>query len=69
MAQYVREEKLKRGQIRYYLVESHREGKKVIQKRLKYLGKQRPTTQELERLKDEFRGREPSHRKYTRRSR
>lgn len=39
---FIRTDKLKNGRIRYYLVENHREGKKVIQKRLKYLGKVKP---------------------------
>ncbi|MBU2009144.1 MAG: hypothetical protein KJ624_04790 [Chloroflexi bacterium] len=42
MGQYVRVDKLKGGKVRYYLVESHREGKKVVQKRLKYLGTEPP---------------------------
>ena len=42
MSQYIRVDKLKNGRIRYYLVESHREGKKVVQRRLKYLGKEKP---------------------------
>ena len=42
MGIYIRTDKLKNGRIRYYLVESHREGKKVVQKRLKYLGKEKP---------------------------
>ena len=37
MGTYVRQDR-KKGRVYYYLVESHREGKKVVQKRLKYLG-------------------------------
>lgn len=50
MAQFIRMDKLKNGRIRYYLVESHREGKKVIQRRLKYLGKQKVSLDEAKRL-------------------
>ncbi len=59
MGQYVRVDKLKGGKVRYYLVESHREGKRVIQKRLKYLGSKPPTPEELERLNEEFKDRLP----------
>ncbi len=41
MGQYIREDRRK-GRVYYYLVESHREGKKVVQKRLKYLGTKPP---------------------------
>lgn len=50
MSQYIRMDKLLNGRIRYYLVEGHREGKKVVQKRLKYLGKQKPSLDEAKRL-------------------
>lgn len=42
MAQYIRADK-RDDKSYYWLVESHREGKKVIQKRLKYLGTEKPT--------------------------
>jgi len=45
MAQYIRADK-KNGKLYYWLVESHREGEKVVQKRLKYLGKQKPKSLE-----------------------
>ena len=50
MGQYIRADKLKNGSIRYYLVESHREGKKVVQRRLKYLGKNKPSLDEAKSL-------------------
>ncbi len=53
MGQYIREDRRK-GRIYYWLVESHREGKKVVQKRLKYLGAKPPTPEELARLNEEF---------------
>ena len=59
MGVYVREDKLKGRQVRFYLVESHREGKRVVQKRLKYLGTTPPTPEELARLKEEFKDRVP----------
>jgi len=48
---------------RYWLVESHREGKKVIQKRLKYLGTTEPTSEEFLRLKEEYQKRLPVRRR------
>ena len=52
MAQFIRMDKLPNGRTRYYLVESHRDkdSKKVVQKRLKYLGKQKPSLEEAKRL-------------------
>lgn len=44
---------------KYWLVESHRDGPKVVQKKLKYLGRTAPTPEELARLKEEFKGRVP----------
>ena len=44
---------------RYWLVESHREGPKVVQKKLKYLGSTEPTLEDLARLKEEFKERVP----------
>ncbi len=45
------------NRIYYYLVESKREGKKVRQKVIKYLGTERPTKEQIEtmirRIKDE----------------
>lgn len=41
MSQYIRQDR-KKGRTYYYLVESHREGKKVVQKRIKYLGTATP---------------------------
>lgn len=41
MGTYIRQDRRK-GRTYYYLVESHREGKKVVQKRLKYLGTAQP---------------------------
>ena len=46
---YVRAKTIK-GQIYYYLVESQREGDKVRQRVIKYLGKERPSAKELERI-------------------
>jgi hypothetical protein len=54
MGIYVRREPEK-----YWLVESHRDGPKVVQKKLKYLGNSPPTPEELARLKEEFKGRVP----------
>jgi hypothetical protein len=51
---YVRREPPK-----YWLVESHREGSKVVQRRLKYLGSTAPTPEELARLKEEFKEKVP----------
>jgi hypothetical protein len=50
---------IRREPPRYWLVESHREGSKVLQKKLKYLGSTAPTPEELERLKEEFKGKVP----------
>jgi hypothetical protein len=54
MGIYIRKERPK-----YWLVESHREGPKVVQRKLKYLGSNEPTLAELERLKEEFKDRVP----------
>jgi hypothetical protein len=43
----------------YYLVESRREGNKVRQKVLKYLGTTLPTAEKLASLKEEFKDRLP----------
>jgi len=53
MGVYVRADK-KKGRCYYWLVESHREGKKVLQKRLKYLGLSPPPPAILEKLKQEY---------------
>ena len=53
---YVRTKTIK-GQTYYYLVESHREGDKVRQRVIKYLGKEKPSPEELERLIREQGGR------------
>jgi len=49
--------KRKGGGVYYYLVESKREGKKVRQKIIKYLGAEPPTKEQIEsmirRIKDE----------------
>ncbi len=58
MGIYVREARKPWG-VYFWLVESHREGKKVVQKRLKYLGTTRPSPEELQRLKEEFKDRVP----------
>jgi hypothetical protein len=50
---------IRREPPRYWLVESHREGSKVVQKKLKYLGSTAPTPEELERLKEEFKEKVP----------
>ena len=50
---------IRRETPRYWLVESHREGKKVVQRRLKYLGITEPTPEELARLKEEYKERVP----------
>ena len=52
---YVRTKKVK-GQTYYYLVEAKREGMKVRQKVLRYLGKERPSPEEIERLINEIKG-------------
>lgn len=54
---------IRREPARYWLVESHREGVKVVQKRLKYLGTNPPTPEDLARLKEEYKDRVPP-RKY-----
>jgi len=58
MGVYVREARKPSG-VYFWLVESHREGKKVVQKRLKYLGTTSPTPEEVARLKEEFKDRVP----------
>lgn len=48
--------KRKGSRVYYYLVESRREGKKVRQKVIKYLGTEAPTREQIEamrRVKDE----------------
>jgi len=50
---------IRREPPRYWLVESHREGPKVVQKKLKYLGSTEPTPEDLARLKEEFKERVP----------
>ncbi|MFC2063427.1 hypothetical protein ACFLS8_05765 [Chloroflexota bacterium] len=50
---------IRREPPRYWLVESHREGPKVVQKKLKYLGNNEPTPEDLARLKEEFKERVP----------
>lgn len=42
--------KLKGGRIYYYLVESKRDGKKVRQKVVKYLGTEPPTKEQIENI-------------------
>ena len=37
----------------YYLVENHRDGKKVRQKVIKYLGTERPTKEQVEKIRRE----------------
>jgi len=41
MAQYIRADRRK-GKTYWWLVESHREGDRIVQKRLKYLGTKKP---------------------------
>jgi hypothetical protein len=54
----------KRGnRVYYYFVQTHREGKKVRQNVLKYLGTAPPGPDELERLKEEFKDRLPPPKK------
>jgi hypothetical protein len=53
MGIYVRADRRKDG-IYYWLVESHREGKRVVQKRIKYLGTSPPPPAILEKLKQEY---------------
>ena len=62
MGIYIRREKP-----RYWLVESHREGPKVVQRKLKYLGSIEPTPEELARLKKEFKERVPPRKRPQRR--
>ncbi len=50
---------VRRDPPRCWLVMSYREGGKVVQRRLKYLGPEPPTAEELARLKDEFKDRMP----------
>jgi hypothetical protein len=50
---------VKRQPERYWLVESHREGRRVVQTHLKYLGTKPPTLEELAKLKEEFKDRVP----------
>ena len=50
---------IRREPTKYWLVESHREGPKVVQKKLKYLGSTEPTPEDLARLKEEFKERVP----------
>jgi hypothetical protein len=52
MGVYVRADK-KKGRSYYWLVESHREGRKVVQKRIKYLGVNPPDPALLEKMKQE----------------
>jgi len=54
MGVYVRVDK-KKGSNYYWLVESHREGKRVVQKRIKYLGLSPPDSALLGKLKQEYR--------------
>ena len=50
---YVRAKKTN-GRTYYYLVEGRREGGKVRQKVVKYLGTEKPSPEELERIKREL---------------
>jgi len=45
--------KRKRNRTYYYLVESKREGKKVRQKVIKYLGTEPPTKEQIETMRRE----------------
>ncbi len=45
------------GRVYFYLVEDHREDKRVKQKVLKYLGTEKPSAEALERLIREIKGR------------
>ena len=54
---------IRREPPRYWLVESHREGQRVVQRKLKYLGSKEPTLDELSRLKEEFKNRMPSRKR------
>lgn len=49
MAVYIRADKRK-NKTYYWLVESHREGNKVVQRRLKSLGTEPPTGKRLEEI-------------------
>ena len=51
---------IRKDQPRYWLVESHREGSKVVQTRLKYLGRIEPTAAELAILKEQYKDKVPS---------
>mgnify|MGYP001138204038 CR=1 FL=1 len=53
MSVYVRADK-KKGRSYYWLVESHREGKRMVQKRIKYLGVDLPDPALLEKMKQEY---------------
>ena len=48
---------------RYWLVETHREGGRTVQRRLKYLGQEPPSSEEVERLKAEYADRVPPPKK------
>ena len=50
---------IRRDPPRYWLVMSYRERGKVVQRRLKYLGPEPPSAEDLARLKDEFKDRMP----------
>ncbi len=50
---------IRREPPRYWLVESHREGSRVVQRKLKYLGSNEPTQEELSLLKYDFKDRVP----------
>ena len=50
MAVYIRADKRK-YKTYYWLVESHREGEKVVQRRLKSIGTEPPTGERLEEIK------------------
>ena len=50
MAVYIRADKRK-YKTYYWLVESHREGQKVVQRRLKSIGTELPTGERLEEIK------------------
>lgn len=52
---YLRAKKFN-GRTYYYLVEGHREGKKVKQKVLKYLGTEKPSPEELQRIIAKIKG-------------
>jgi hypothetical protein len=44
------------GRTYYYLVENHRVGDKIKQKVLKYLGTEKPSPEELQRIIAEIKG-------------